>query len=87
MGLGSSREEIAQKFWDLVMLADRLKLLQEKTNQLYILMNNCKVTIRAQIEGGQLIKVNGFIGKTNRGLQRPRNLIRAKLIVINFKML
>ncbi len=66
--LGSSEEEIIQIFDDYVVNADKRGILKEGTSQLHVLIKKHKVTIRCRIENGLLLKVNGFMGETERKL-------------------
>jgi len=59
--LGKNENDIVDEFVNIVKLADHKNLLKHGPNQIHTIINNHKVVIRAFIEEGKVLRVNGFI--------------------------
>jgi len=68
LNLGKNKDDIVNKFVNIVKLADHKDLLKTGPNQIHTIIHNHKVVIRAFIKEGVVIKINGFTGITSRNL-------------------
>ena len=65
MDLGINEVEILQCFTDQVIKADKLGFLKEGKNQIDVIINGHKATIRCYIENGEALSLSGFKGTTD----------------------
>ena len=73
--LGKNENNIANKFVNIVKLADHKGLLKTGPNQIYTIINNHKVVIRTFIKEGVVLKINDFAGITSRNLGNTFELL------------
>ncbi len=73
--LGKNENDIVNKFVNLVKMADHKGLLKTGPNQIHTIINNHKVVIRAFIEEGTVLRINGFKGTTARNIGNTFELL------------
>jgi len=61
LNLGKNRNNIVDKFVNIVKLADHKSLLKDGSNQIHTIINNQKVVLRFFIKEGEILMLNGFI--------------------------
>jgi len=61
LNLGKNKDDIVDKFVNIVKLADHKNLLKIGPNQIHTIIKNRKVVIRAFIIKGKVLRINGFI--------------------------
>ncbi len=73
--LGKNKDDIVNKFVNIIKIADGKGLLKAGPNQIHTIINNHKVVIRTFIKEGTVLKINGFKGTTARNLGNTFELL------------
>ncbi len=61
LDLAKNKNDIIDKFVNIIKLADQKGLLKDGSNQIHTIINNQKVVLRLFIKEGEILMLNGFI--------------------------
>ena len=68
LNLGKNRNNIVDKFVNIVKLADHKGLLKDGSNQIHTIIKNRKVVVRFFIREGEILMLNGFVETNVRNI-------------------